>query len=119
MGEDLLPGGGCGRMVVEVVQEECRGEEVGMKAEMIPDGLLTGNIWQMIGGLVTGGGDMVGGAGGVVCEQSKDGCEEVGCCCCCCVCPMGGVLTASVFDMWCWHSPGLTGHLSGLGTEGM
>lgn len=36
-----------------------------MKAEIIPDWLLTGNIWQMICGLATEGGDRVAGAAGM------------------------------------------------------
>lgn len=64
------------------------GDEVcialGMNAEMMPDWLLTGNIWQIIEGLVTGGEDKVGGAGGVLGETlSKDGFVDVLCHCIC------------------------------------
>lgn len=57
---------------------------LGMNAEIMPDWLLTGNIWQMIEGLVTGGEDKVAGAGGVIGETvSKEGFVEVVCCCVC------------------------------------
>lgn len=64
------------------------GDEVcivlGMKAEMMPDWLLTGNIWQMIEGLLMGGEDKVGGTGDVFGNTlSKDVFVDVLCRCIC------------------------------------
>lgn len=75
-------------MCVELPEAGRNGDEVctvlGMNAEMMPDWLLTGNIWQMIDGLVTGGEDKVGGVGWVFGEtMSKDRFVEVVCCCIC------------------------------------
>lgn len=89
-GEELLPDGGCGTEGVELPAAGRSGDEVciglGMNAEMMPDWLLTGNIWQMIEGLLTGGEDKVGGAGGVLGETlSKDGFVDVLCRCICAV----------------------------------
>lgn len=75
-------------MCEELPEAGRSGDEVctvlGMNAEMIPDWLLTGNIWQMIDGLVTGGEEKVGGAGWAFGEtMSKDGFVEVVCCCVC------------------------------------
>lgn len=49
----------------------------GMKAEMMPDWLLTGNIWQMICGLATGGGDRVVGTAGRGAPTTWAGVEAV------------------------------------------
>lgn len=91
-------------MGVEPPEAGRRGDEVciglGMNAEMIPDWLLTGNIWQIIEGLVTGGEDKVGGAGGVLGETvSKDGFVEVVCCCVCAAGRggQGGLFIGTVF----------------------
>lgn len=97
MGEGLLPEEGWGRMGVAL--PVVRRPVLGMKAEMIPDWVLTGNIWQMIWGLVMGGGDRVEGAGGL-CRAlqilSKDGCEGAARCSVCTA--VGGVLICPVFD---------------------
>lgn len=63
----MFPDRGCDTAGVELAEPGCSGDDVctalGMKAEMMPDWLLTGNIWQMIEELVTEGQDK--GAGGV------------------------------------------------------
>lgn len=64
-----VPAEGWGRMeAVVLIPALVVWTAPGMKAEIMPDWLLTGNIWQMIGGLATGGEDNRGVAvGGLWC----------------------------------------------------